>query len=248
MSWLRHKAEVIRNMAVNRGEMPKWLGDDLVCYFTGTKLNGWNNSVDAKWFDASGNGRHMAMNNLAWEGNSNLDGYGFNVDGVDDYGSIADSADTRLTQGGTLMAWINPRTLGEGSNGRIIDKSNGDWGTSGYTLHLLPSNAFRCVINSSAATVSTSSVITLNKPQLAAVTFSTLGRHLYINAIDVTASGGTETALPPDVAGTVCIGNRANATDRTFDGQIDKPRIIKRALTQAEIAQIYQNERRFYGV
>ena len=227
-------------------EMDAILAADGTAYWDGTRNILCNPNGKYYWYDYSGNGRHMKMSNLAYTGTSNLDGYGFNCDGVDDYGSIADSFDTRLTQGGTLTAWIKPRTIGELSGGRIFDKSTDINVTNGYAFRVGADNTLYFFPSSPA--ISSVNAITLNKWQLASVAFSALGRHIYINAVDVTASGGTETTLPPDAAGVVAIGNRANATDRTFDGQIDKPRIIKRVLSQAEIYQIFQNERRFYGV
>lgn len=229
-------------------EMDAILAADGTPYWDGTRNVLCNPNGKYYWYDASGNGRHMKMSNLAYAAGSNLDANGFDVDGLDDYGSIADSAATRLTGGGTLCAWIKPRTSGEIS-GKIIDKSVDTTGTSGYTLRYATPRTIAININGSVGlTLSSQNVITFNRWQLVAATFNATGRHIYINGVDVTASGGTETALPPDVAGSIVIGNRAGATDRTFDGLIDKPMIINRALTQAEIQQIFGITRKQYGV
>lgn len=229
-------------------ELDAILAADGTSYWEGTRSVLCNPNGKYFWYDASGNGRHMKMSNLAYAVGSNLDANGFDVDGVDDYGSIADTPETRLTQGGTLCAWIKPITLGELSVGRIIDKSTAGGGVNGYTFAMNGNNSLQFAIASGTGLYTANNAITLGKAQLVAVTFNSAGRHIYVNAVDVTSTGGTETALPPDAAGPVCIGNRAGETDCTFDGLIDRPMIINRALTQAEVQKLFQSTRRFYGV
>jgi hypothetical protein len=220
----------------------------VAAWYDAKKYMGMNNAVTAKWYDASSNGRNAAMSNLAWTAGSTLSTNGFEVDGIDDFGVIADSAETRLTTGGTLMAWIYPKSLGELLAGYIIDKSTTTGATNGYLFSNYVDNALKLRINDGTATLSTSNAITLNRWQRVVATFNSSGRHLYVNGVDVTASGGSETALPPNVVGDVYVGNRAGATDRTFDGYIDKAAIITRALTPSEIWKDFQNSRRQYGV
>lgn len=227
--------------------IPPYLRPFVAAFYDSAKLMGMNNATIAKWFDSSGNGRHATMTGLAWTAGSTLGANGFEVDGVDDVATIADSPATRLTTGGTLTAWIYPKGIGE-TGGRIFDKSADLNMTNGYSLYLGSNNTVNFRINVGTITASNANAITYNKFQRAVVTFDATGRHLYVNGKDVTASGGAETALPPDVAGVVAIGNRAGAADRTFDGYIDKPTIITRVLTPWEIFKDFQNTRRHYGV
>ncbi|MDD5395628.1 MAG: LamG domain-containing protein [Thiothrix sp.] len=218
-------------------------------YWEGTRSVLCNPSNKYFWYDYSGNSRHMHMSNLAYAAGSNLDStYGFSVDGVDDFATITDSAATRLTTGGTLAAWIYPKSLGESDAGKIIDKSTAVAGANGYSLNLYTTQRLSTNVNIGTALLSSNNAITLNKWQFATATFDGTGRHLYVNGVDVTASGGGETALPPDVAGVVCTGNRAGATDRTFNGYIDKPAIFSRALAQREVRQLFNNSRRRFGI
>jgi len=228
--------------------IPPSLRPYVLAWLDSQKLNGMNNPTIAKWYDCSGNGRYAAMSNLAWTAGSNLDStYGFSVDGVDDYGSIADSAATRLTTGGTLSAWIKPNTVGE-TEGRIFDKSSGGAAVNGYYFALASGNRVYAKINNGTSLLPSNNAITYGKWQFVCVTFNSSGRHLYVNGADVTLSGGAETALPPDVAGVVTIGNRTSGTDATFDGYIDKAAIINRVLSATEIRQLFQNSRRRYGL
>ena len=229
-----------------RPEIPNSVRNNLLAYYSGKKLNGWNNATDKKWYDSSGNGRHADMVNLAYTGNSNLDAYGFNVDGVDDFATIADSAATRLTGGGTLFVWIKPVDAGEVNVGRIFDKSTNATGGGGYMLRCATTNRLVVYVNNGTPLVSTDNAFTARAWQLVAVTIDSSGRALYVNAVNKTNTGGSETALPPNTVGSIAIGNRAEFTDATFNGQIDRAGICNRALSQAEIYQIYMATRRFY--
>lgn len=228
-------------------EMDAILAADGTPYWDGTRNVLFNPNSKYFWYDYSGNGRHMKMSNLAYTAGSNLDANGFDVDGVDDYGSIADSAATRLTTGGTLLAWIKPRSIGE-TGGRIFDKSISTSAANGYSLYLSEPNRIAATINTGNALISRYNAVPYNAWSFVVITLNSSGRHIYVNGVDVTSAGGTETALPPDVAGPVCIGNRAGATDRTFNGIIDRPMIINRALTQAEIQYLFEATRKYYGV
>jgi len=239
----------LRNIITGvRPEIPNSVRNNLLAYYSGKKLNGWNNATDKKWFDSSGNGRHADLFNVAFTGNSNLDQYGFNVDGVDDYATIADSGATRLTTGGTLFAWMKPRGAGGGNSGRIFDKSTNIGGTNGYRFIVLTGGKFLFNANDSTNTISVGSAFTLNNYTFVAATFNSAGRILYANAIDVTDTGGATTTLPPDVTGNVTIGGYSVNTSYAFNGQLDRLGICNRPLTQAEIYYIYQNTRRYYGV
>jgi hypothetical protein len=229
-------------------EMDDILAKDGTPYWEGTRNVLCNPNGRYFWHDFTGNNRHIKLSNLAYTSGSTLSANGFEVDGVDDFGTIADSPATRMTGGGTIMAWIKPRTLGESDAGRIIDKSTTVTGTNGYFVCLLSNNRIRIFVNGGTEVYSIDNAITLNKWQYVVVTLSSTGRHIYVNGVDVTTYGGSETALPPDVAGIVCIGNRAGATDRTFDGYIDKLSLGNRVLSQIEIQREFQKDRRYYKV
>jgi prepilin-type N-terminal cleavage/methylation domain-containing protein len=163
--------------------------------------------------------------------------YGF--DSVDDYIELPDSADLRMTTGGTISAWIYPETLGEMSWGAIMDKSSAAGGINGYAFVLTSNNRVYFTINNGVALISSNDSITLNQWQLVTVTFNSSGRKIYVNGINKTATGGAQTALPPDVAGVSRIGNRAYTTDITFDGYIDEIRIYNTVVPTSQIKEQY---------
>ncbi|MGI6341097.1 MAG: LamG-like jellyroll fold domain-containing protein [Minisyncoccales bacterium] len=158
-------------------------------------------------------------------------------DGTDDYIEIVDSQEMRMVQGGTITAWIYPKTIGEVS-GRIIDKSISTSSADGFMFYLAPNNKLILGIESSRIH-SSNNAITLNAWNFAVAIFNSSEKHLYVNGVDVTESGGDLTTLPKNIAGAVRIGNRAGATDRSFNGRIDDLRIYNAVLSSAQIKQNY---------
>lgn len=162
--------------------------------------------------------------------------------GTTDYVAVADSEDLRLTDGGCIMAWMYADGLGESNEGRIVDKSAAVDAGSGYAFALAASNkiAFR-VAGDGEWTLSSASAISTGAWRHVAVSFSAQGRRLYVDGVDVTSSGGTLTRLPPSSTAAMRIGNRAGATDRSFNGKLDDVRIYKRPLCLQEIREIYHS-------
>ena len=172
--------------------------------------------------------------------NNCVSGKCYSFDGQDDYIEMADNQQIRMTQGGTITAWINPNGPGE-SSGRILDKSATTSIDNGFAFYLSgDGKTILFGIKSGAIrTTSSNNAITLKKWNFAVVVFNNLGRRIYVNGVDVTSSGGNVTDLPPDIAGIVRIGNRAGGTDRTFDGYIDEVRVYNTVLSVTQIKQNY---------
>ncbi|MEI6348299.1 MAG: T9SS type A sorting domain-containing protein [Bacteroidota bacterium] len=184
--------------------------------------------------DYSGNNNQGTLSGATYA--SGLIGGACVFDGIDDYIEIGSRPEMRMASGGTITAWIYP---GTSNNNRIIDKST--IATSAdYHLFLAPTTnqlAFRA--GGTTLTLSSNNAITLNAWNFVSVTFNSSGRKLYVNGVDVTLSGGNIITLPPAVDGAVRVGNRAGATDRTFDGSIDDLRIFNTVLSAGEVAQLY---------
>jgi hypothetical protein len=120
-----------------------------------------------------------------------------------------------------------------------MDRSSAAGGANGYAFVLTSSNRVYFIINNGTALITSNDAVTLNQWQLITVTFNSSGRKLYVNGVDKTATGGTQTILPPDVAGVSRIGNRAYTTDITFDGYIDEVRIYDAAVPTSQIKEYY---------
>jgi len=167
----------------------------------------------------------------------------YSFDGSNDYIELPDSPDIRMVTGGTISAWIYPKSLGESSAARIIDKSINMWGGSGYAFSLGPDNKFYFTVDQTDVTGnytwSSNNAIKLNQWSLATASFNLSGRKLYINGIELTDTGGSVGIIPPNTVGVVTIGNRTNNTDRTFDGYIDEIRFYNTAIPAYQIREQY---------
>ena len=135
------------------------------------------------------------------------------------------------------MAWIKPTGWGGGGFGRIVDKSTGTDGQTGYSLQIDNSNTtsgFQMEIDGSTFQFyTTPNSVQLNQWQHVAWSFDGTTHNVYINGILNTKL--TSTKLPPNTNGNVYIGNRANNTDRGFAGLIDDARIYNYVLTPQQI-------------
>ena len=159
--------------------------------------------------------------------------------GTDSYMQMADSQALRMTTGGTISTWIYPKTSGEGTLGRIIDKSTTTAGGNGYRLLTYTNNRIYFQINEGTSLNTFINSMMYNQWQLVTVIFNGSGRKIYVNGIDKTNTGGGETALPPDVIGVVTIGNRANNTDYSYDGYIDEVSVYNTVFSTSQIQEKY---------
>jgi len=163
----------------------------------------------------------------------------YSFDGTDDFIELVDSPDLRMTTGGTISAWIYPKTIGGSGAGRILDKGTSTSAANGYMIFINSTISLALYINGGSTTLSSSNALTLNQWQLITVSFDSSGRKMYINGVDKISSGGALVALPPDVAGVVNVGNRASATDRAFNGYIDEIRIYNVVMPISQIKEQY---------
>jgi hypothetical protein len=190
--------------------------------------------------DSSGSNNHGIAD--ATKQVDGIDSYAREFDGANDIVQIPDSTDLRMTTGGTISAWIYPRSYGEGNYGRIVDKGTDNVGTNGYYFSLnsaTQSTQFR--INASTQTMGHNGAVKLYEWQHVAVTFTNTVKKMYLNGEDITASGGTDVGLPPNVTGDIRIGQVANSLLRTFDGYIDEVYMSSSVFTDSEIKEMYLN-------
>lgn len=211
--------------------VPTAPADTLVAHYL---LN--DDAADTTVADDTGNGHTgtASRDTSAMTTTGKING-ALNFNGTDDYVNIPDHADLRLTGGGTIMAWIKPDSLGE-TAGRIVDKSTNTAGANGY-LFTIGSSGKLTFQASGGTSISVDGAMSYGEWLHVAVTFDGVRARFYVNGVLV--SDQAYTTLPPNVAGDVRIGQRAGATDRTFDGAIDDVRIYKRPLMAAEVALIY---------
>jgi hypothetical protein len=169
-------------------------------------------------------------------------------DGVDDYVEIPHSASqlgASLANGFTMSAWICPKSLGEGSTGRILDKSTSSTAAAGFLFSINNTtnvNSLRFRMNNGTIGLSSANSVVYGTWQHVLVTVSS-GQlaNFYVNGV---LSGTANQDLVQTISiitttNPLRIGNRAYDTGSTFDGAIRHVKMWKRVLTAAEIAADY---------
>lgn len=147
-----------------------------------------------------------------------------------------------LTSDITILTWINPNSLGEGTLGnyaRILDNDSLRFFINSINdKFTFTSNNF---VNS---TYSANNSFILNTNTFIAVTRTVTGLvTFYIN--------GEQNGTPLQNSGTpitgsdICIGNDTTS-NRTFDGEIPQLIIYKGILSDKQITQFYTNTKRYY--
>ena len=158
---------------------------------------------------------------------------GLYFDGVNDYINCGNDSSLNITEAITIEAWIYPEGWGEGSYGRIVDKT---WQT-GYVVglgNLSNEESLRFLsYNAGIDQWAGINVISLNTWQHVAVTYDKQNVKFYVNG--KYTDGGIETASLGANSDDLIIGN-SGVGDRTFDGIIHEVRIYNRVLSAAQIA------------
>ena len=170
---------------------------------------------------------------------SNNSKQGAMFDGVDDYVQVPHNANqlgANLSNGFTLSARINAKSVGE-VGGKVIDKSNGGAsGEDGFTLNM-SSSAARVSFFLNGAGLNGASTLVIGNWYHVLVTVTAAGAaHIYYDG--VSASGVTGTNAVTDITTTNAprIGGRSGATDRSYDGTISDAKMWNKVLDADEIA------------
>ncbi len=175
-------------------------------------------------------------------------GTGLDFDGVNDIISAgsATSVDNVFVGGGTLSAWIYPKSAGEANYGRIFNKASSTGSDNGWALRMDSTQAVRLehdCASSNSSWITPASSVSYNQWYHIAAVFDkdnvANDATIYIDgiAVSTTNGGSCSGSLDDDSAQTLTIGNY-QATSRTFDGIIDDARIYDRALTAEDVAEL----------
>ena len=148
-----------------------------------------------------------------------------------------------LTNGFTISAWINPRSIGE-TTGRIFDKSSSTNGDNGFTFFIdSTNNRLGLLINNGNKAISAVSSIPFGTWKHVLITIlSTQLASFYVNG---SLSGTANQDLVQGIAtitttNVMRIGNPSSSTGRTFDGSIRSVKMWNRVLSQKEIIEDYR--------
>lgn len=190
--------------------------------------------------DGSGNANFAALSSEAmWTTDGSMD-----VSGAQTYLQCPASQSLNLTDALTLSAWVNPRSYGQGSNGRILDKGDGP-ASRGFSLMLDGTRRGPAyMVYGSAVAYGTSDSVPLDtwthialvhNPAAGTATF-------YVNGQPAGSSSysraNVDTAADP-----LYLGIRGYDMMRSFDGQIDAVRVYNRPLTAVEASRLCQEGR-----
>ncbi len=180
-------------------------------------------------------------------------------DANDDRINVGSAAgiDNLFAGGGTISAWIYPEGWGEGTYGRIINKTDGG-GLSGFSFNLNETGnapnyniAFSHDFSTDwGAWRAPENSIALNEWQHVVVTYDrdnpANDPAIYINGISQTLVEGQTPggSADSDAAFDMIIGGN-NGANRSFDGFIDDVRIYDRALSAQDVKALYVNSDRY---
>jgi len=187
-----------------------------------------NEGSGNKVFDLSGNGKDgIFSGDVSWAAGK----FGSSILYGGTAGHINLGSDFLGTTPITIIAWINPATLGDNNQGRIIDNSQ-------IIFRMFTSSDIIATSNGGGTELTaTGNNIILNAWQQVAFTRDSSGASsfLYINGIEE-VPGDTGT---PASGGTVYTGDRADGL-RSFNGMFDHLVIYNRVLSASEIALLYR--------
>ncbi|RMF04229.1 MAG: DUF2341 domain-containing protein, partial [Chloroflexi bacterium] len=210
--------------------------------------------MDSGFLDSSGFGNHgtSVVHLPTTSPNGQIDN-AQNYDGSNDYIDVGSDAslDNIFSGGGTVSAWINPRSLGHDQFGRIADKSTNNDATNGWAFELDKNRQSlrfnRGYSGISGGWVVTSSQIQFNQWQFVTVTYSDGAANdpsITINAApqtllnDVAPFGSAVSDAPNSLR----IGNVSPfAGDRAFDGLLDEVRVATTVRSSGWITSQYRS-------
>lgn len=176
---------------------------------------------------------------------------GISFSSLTDKISFSDILSLNLTSNISVMGWIYPKSFGGGSSGRIYDKFKTTVPQSGYALWIdnnIGTNAIAFgtgwVVSTSVARISNQ--VSLNTWQHFAAIHSGTTVTFYKNGSSIGSSSSI--TAPTSASGVeACIGNNAGGTNN-FDGTLGTVRVYNKVLSASEIKQIYDSQKKRYGL
>jgi hypothetical protein len=199
------------------------------------------------WWPGDGNANDIARtNNGSLSGGVTFAkgkvGQAFSFDGADGTVTVPDSSSLRLTTEFTIEAWINPHSTNDGDQA-IVSKVGIANGNNGYQLYLSYENFLCGQFNSprqdwpgNVIAYANSSAIVPNAWYHVAWTYDQSAMKLYLNGLPV----ATKVIGPQSIAVSSTDLRISGADNHVyFNGLIDEVSVYSRALSDNEIAAIY---------
>jgi len=204
-------------------------------------FNGPNMTPNVR--DVSGQGNH---GNLVGQAATTTAigklGQALTFDGTNDYVTMGDVLDPG-TGDLSAFAWIKTT----GTVGVVVNKRDGAVATNaGYALHMTTNTLGFRFGDGSAARIgvnSTAPVINDGQWHHVGVTFTRTGNgQLYVDGVPAPGGSGAISAQQGNVNNAIAlsVGSETNVADTFFTGPIDDVRVYNRALSAAEVANLYR--------
>ena len=208
-------------------------------YVPTTGLVGWwpftGNAIDS-----SGNANNGIVNGATLTtdrfGNVNS---AFNFDGVNDWININNSNSLNPTSQITISAWVNTLAYNV-SNASMVVNKGWDQGPGHYDILVFTSNNKSRFVIGSNIYVESNSIININQWTLITVSIDSLTMKIYINGtLENTVLQNNNNSFGTNTDPLYIGKHDYNNAPYYFNGKIDDIGIWNRALTQAEITDLY---------
>lgn len=222
-------------MRFNKGN--SYVQDGLIAYLDGINNTGEGHSNDTTvWKDLTNNGNDATLyNNPTWN-NASL-----TLDGVDDYGILANMANTQFSEGLTLETRAKILSIKNISTDFIIDNENSTTSYDGLKLYITKTSLRITtdlgINGSNSTTNSTDSIIELNKTHTITTTYDNNTIKLYIDGNLVAEKNKVGEYLGSTQG--INIG-RQYRTGQCSNIEFQNILIYDRALSDSEIQRNYQ--------
>jgi hypothetical protein len=174
--------------------------------------------------DTTGKGHTGTIREATWT--AGRTGQGLSFDGVNDWVTIDDVTDLRLTTAMTLEAWVNPTKV-DGWRTVIMKERAGELAYALYSSGLNRPSAY--LLGGSATS---GSAITANTWTHIAATYDATTVRLFVNGVQRATAARTNGLAPS--AGALRLGGNG-VWSEWFAGKLDDVRIYDKALTAAQI-------------
>jgi hypothetical protein len=224
----------IRNISDTAGNR---LTSAVMSYTVSTNLVGyWKFSENAGTTarDSSGqNNNGILVNSPVWTGYGEL-----SFNGSNSYVNCGTAASLNLTGSFTICASINPKSFGESGLGKIVDKGTTTTGFTFYMQQDTSSLSFKA--QGGSIIYSDTGSIKLNDWQHVAMVYDKIAGQVSFY-VDGQPKGVSSYVTAPlsSASNPLSIGIRTSDLLRCFNGSIDNVRIYNRALSMAEITNVY---------
>jgi hypothetical protein len=201
------------------------------------------------WWPAEGNANdQIGTNNGTLRGQATYApgevGQAFSLNGYNGGILVPDAPALRFTNAMTIEAWVYPNAYGGSSTCEIVSKWFGNGSQESYTTSIDPSGLAYFLVSSDGTattpgidytTVYTTDTVPLNQWSHFAATYDGAALKVYLNGVLENQAAWTQGIFPGTAP--LLIGSTYVAS--VFNGLIDETTLYNRALSDAEVQEIY---------